>query len=117
MAGSGIQMQNNSVVTGITALAGGANSASTPVLTGRVNVVATCATNADSAILPAGQPQQTEVIVRNNGAATLAVFPNTGATINGGSANASVSIATAKGAAFYQVGTDGLTWVTSALSA
>lgn len=117
MAGTGVMSVNLEVKTGITALAGGANSASTPVLTGRINVVSVCATAADSTALPAGQPQGTEVIIRNSGAAACAVFPNTGATINGGSANASVSVTNAKGAIFYQVGTDGLTWVTGALAA
>jgi hypothetical protein len=117
MAGSGISNQNLSVLTGITALAGGANSASTPVLTGKINVVSVCATAADSAALPAAQSQGTEVVIRNNGAAACAVFPNTGGTINGGSANASVSVTNAKGATFFQVGTDGLTWVTAALAA
>jgi hypothetical protein len=57
------------------------------------------------------------VFVRNSGAAASAVFPNTGATINGGAANASVSVTNAKGAIFIQVGTTGLTWVTAALAA
>ena len=117
MASSGIQVQNNTVTTGLTAFAtGGATSAT--LLSGRINVVATCATAADSAILPASQSQGAEVIIRNNGAAACAVFPNTGATINGGTATSgSVSVTNAKGAIFYQVGTDGLTWVTGALAA
>ena len=117
MASSGIQVQNNTATTGLTAFAtGGATSAT--LLTGRINVVSTCATAADSVILAAGQSQGSEVIVRNSGAAACAVFPNTGATINGGTATAgSVSVTNAKGAIFYQVGTDGLTWVTGALAA
>ena len=102
---------------GITALAGGGASASTPVL-GAFNVIGTCATAADSTILPAGLPQGSVVFVRNNGAAACAVFPNTGASINGGTVTTgSVSVTNAKGAIFYQVGTDGLTWATAALAA
>jgi hypothetical protein len=117
MASSGIQLQNTTVATGLTALAGGGATGAT-LLTGNINVVATCATSADSAILPASQPQGTELVVRNSGAAACAVFPNTGATINGGTVTSgSVSVTNAKGAIFYQVGTDGLTWVTGALAA
>ena len=105
------------VSTGMVALAGGGSSASTPLL-GAVSVIATCATAADSVILPAGIPQGAVLYVRNNGAAAAAVFPNTGASINGGTVTSgSVSVTNAKGAIFVQVGTDGLTWITAALAA
>ena len=117
MAGSGLLQQNISVALGITALAGGANSASTPVLTGKVNVVSVCATIADSVKLPASATINTEVVIRNNGAAACSVFPNTGGAINGGTVDASVSVTNAKGAIFFCVSTDGLTWVTAALAA
>ena len=117
MASSGLTLDVGGYSTGLTALAGGGATGAT-LLTGNINVVATCATSADSAILLASQPQGTELVVRNNGAAACAVFPNTGATINGGTVTSgSVSVTNAKGAIFYQVGTDGLTWVTGALAA
>ena len=104
---------------GLTALAGGGvGTLSTAVKLSTFSVIGTCATAADSAILPDGASQGTLVFVRNNGAAACAVFPNTGATINGGTATTgSVSVTNAKGAIFYQVGTDGLAWATAALAA
>lgn len=100
--------------TGLTALAGGATPSAEANTLGCVNVVATCATNGDSMILPAGMPQGAVVFVQNNGAARLDVFPNTGATINGGTATTGDhAVATTKGAYYVQVGTDGLTWIGS----
>jgi hypothetical protein len=48
------------------------------------------------------------VSVFNGGANALSVYPNLGATINGGSANAAVSVAAGKGAIFIPL--DALTW-------
>ena len=42
----------------------------------------------------------------------IAVFPNTGATIQGGTATTGkILIGQTQGAVFVQVGTDGLTWL------
>jgi hypothetical protein len=103
-----------SVKSGITALAGGANSAATPVLDGDINIIAVAATAADSVRLPANQPKGSSLVVRNNGAASANVFPNTGATINGGAADAAGAVASAKSSIAYQVADNGLTWITVA---
>ncbi len=78
------------ITTGITAFAGG-GAASATALTTDNNVVSTCATAADSVKLPAAASSR-EITVHNQGAAALAVFPGSGDTINGGSADASVTV-------------------------
>lgn len=118
MAGTSFPTQSftgsTHVKTGITALAGGAApTLAANTLDGRVNVVSTCATTGDSVILPAGMPQGASVTVVNTVATvTVDVYPNTGGTINGGTATTGQrGVATQTGATFIQVGTDGLTWV------
>jgi predicted acyltransferase (DUF342 family) len=73
------------VKTGITALAGGAApTLEANTISGRFNVVGTCATTGDSVILPAGMPQGSEISVVNTVATvTVDVYPPTGGTING----------------------------------
>lgn len=113
MASSGIQTSGG-VRTAITALAG----AGTPALAANTldygtNVVSVVASSGDGVILPAGVPLGGEVRVFNIAANnTTDVFPNTGGTINGGTATTGQrGVATLTGATFVQVGTDGLTWV------
>lgn len=99
---------------GITALAGGAApTLEANTLSGRFNTVTVCATTGDSVILPANMPQGAQVTVVNQvGTVTVDVYPNTGATINGGTATTGQrGVATQTGATFTQVGTDGLTWI------
>jgi hypothetical protein len=103
-----------SVKTGITALAGGANSASTPVLDGDINVITVAATAADSVRLPANQPKGSVIYVRNSGASSVNVFPNSGGLINAGAADAAAALATVKSAIFIQIAATGLTWVSLA---
>ena len=103
-------LKDNVVKTCITALAGGANSASTPTLDGNVCVIATCATLNDSVRLPAGMRAGTIVRARNNGAASANVFPPAGGAINGGSADAAVALAAAKAADYVCTSNDGKTW-------
>jgi hypothetical protein len=92
ISGYGIVDGVNSVVTGITAFAGGGQASATQLVgTNSLQIVATVATAGDSVKLPASITAA-YVVVANKGAATLAVFPTTGGTIDGGSANASVSI-------------------------
>lgn len=86
------------VATGLTAKAGGGQSGAT-ALTGNVNRVTTCATAADSAILPPAVVGR-RVSVYNAGAASCNVFPQTGESINSGAANAAFAVATTKGAIF-----------------
>jgi len=118
MASSGIVLEIGGYSTGLTALAGGANpSAAANILSSGVNVVSVCATAGDSMKLPASMAQGAKVRVYNTSAATLDVFPNTGATINGGSVDSEKGVATLTGATFVQVGTDGLTWVADNLIA
>ena len=100
--------------TGITALAGGAApTLEANTLSGRFNVVGTCATTGDSVILPAGMGQGANVTVVNNVATvTVDVYPPTGGTINGGTATSGQrGVATQTGATFVCVSTDGLTWI------
>lgn len=98
------------VQDGLTALAGGA-STTTIVCDEGINVVDTVATAGDSVILPASIGQYGEIVVANVTAAALDIFPNSGATINGNTADANVGIAAHATAVFTQIGTDGLTWI------
>lgn len=93
-------MGSTSTLSGITALAGGANSASTPQLpSNAVVVVSTCATSADSVRMPVGEAGD-ECIIQNAGAAPLAVFPQAGGAFNGGTGDAKFTITNAKVALF-----------------
>ncbi len=85
--------------TGLTALAGGGQSGAT-LLTGGINNVTTVASSGDSVLLPPTTASKGvygslggTVTVINNGASPLAIFPNTGDKINGGAANASITLA------------------------
>jgi len=114
MASSGLTLDVGGYSTGLTALAGGAApTLAANTMSSGVNVISTCATTGDSAILPASQPQGARVTVVNTVATvTVDMYPNTGGTINGGTVTTGQrGIATQTGATFVQVGTDGLTWV------
>lgn len=118
MASSGVNLDVGGITTGLTALAGGAApTAAANTLSSGVNVVSVCASAGDSMILPAGIPKYGRVSVYNTSAATLDIFPNSGATINGGSADSEKGLATLTGATFVQVATTGLTWVADNLIA
>ena len=110
MAGISFPQTVGGATTGITAYAGG-GAANATQLTAGVNVVSTCATTADSVKLPLVGSVGSCVVVRNGGAAPCAVFPPTGGTVNGGSANAAFSVTNAKTAEFICVSAEGLTWV------
>lgn len=98
------------VVTGITAFAGG-GAASATQLTGRTNVVATCATGGDSVKLPAGLGQGGQTVVRNNGAASCNVFPPTGGNISAAGVNTAVAVGISKASYFECVDSAGLIWI------
>lgn len=83
-------LTGSDITNTITAHAGGGQG-SAVALTTEYNVVTVCATNGDSVKLEAAAAGVRQ-IVYNNTAHTLAIFPASGETINGGSANASVSI-------------------------
>lgn len=114
MASSGLTLDVGGYSTGLTALAGGAApTLAANTMSSGVNVISTCATTGDSVILPANIPQGGKVSIFTTPATvTVDVYPNTGGTINGGTATTGQrGIATQTGATFVQVGTDGLTWV------
>jgi hypothetical protein len=56
------------------------------------------------AILPSNVSKNSEIVVKNSGANSLAVYPPLAGTINGGSANASVAVAAAASARFISDG-------------
>jgi hypothetical protein len=105
--------QYGGVKTGMTALAGGAAPSAAANTLEAINVVSTVATDGDSVILPAGMPQGTLIWVFNQDAAQdIHVFPNTGGTVNGGTATTGdIAVGQTQAAVFVQVGTDGLTWL------
>lgn len=89
---------------GVTALSGGASSASTPVLSGFYNRISVTATSLDSVILPTpanapGAPG-TWLLVSNGGAQTLKVLPDSPAVIN--AAAASVVMTTGTSCTFFR---------------
>lgn len=82
--------------------AGTTQGAATALTTG-VNVVTTAtASSADSVKLPTAAAGRV-VIVHNGSSDTINIFPATGGAINGGSANAAVTLATTKARVFYAV--------------
>ena len=98
----------STTLAGVTALAGGANSASTPQLSSVVNVVSVCATGGDSVRIPLGELGD-EVFIRNNGAASCNVLPQAGGAFNLGSADAAFAVGISKSAHFKNIG--GTNWI------
>lgn len=95
---------SGNINTGVTALAGGASSASTPVMTGFFNRITVCATSLDSVVLPGptttvGAPGSL-LLVYNSGAAAAGILPDSPATIN--AAATTLVMATATGALFFR---------------
>ena len=82
---------NYSQETGITAFATGGQGSAT-ALTKEFNNVTTCATAGDSVALPAAVIGLS-ITVKNSGAASLAVFPASGDSINALAVNLSVNVA------------------------
>lgn len=98
-----------SVQTGLVAHAGGGQANGTP-LTAMACFVATAATTGDSVTLPVSVPgMEISLVVQNTTAATINVFPATGETINGGSANAAIAAAKQAITMFY-CGVQGQWW-------
>lgn len=81
-----------SFTSGIVAHAGGGQASAVLLIT-VYNQVSTVATTGDSLRLPVSSPGM-QLTIMNRGANTLALFPASGETINGGAANASVNVAT-----------------------
>lgn len=69
-------------------------------LTGAINVVTT-AVGQTAVVLPGSYPVGSPIIVRVTSATAGLVFPPAGGSINGGSANASFSVAQNKPTVFY----------------
>jgi hypothetical protein len=95
------------VQNGLTAHAGGGQTLGTPLHAG-INQFSTVVTTADSATLPAVVLGQ-YVVVTNNGASTLDIYPSSGDTINSGSANAAITLAA--GATITLYGNSTTNWV------
>lgn len=98
------------ITNNITAHAGGGQG-SAVALTTQFNVVTVCATNGDSVKLEAAVANLVQVVY-NNTAHTLAVFPASGDSINGGTVNASVNVLAGNQAIFTAA--DSTNWVESA---
>ena len=95
------------LTAGTTQTAAGATA-----LTGALNTVTVVAADNDGVILPAGRGQGDVVIVANLDAAQdIKVYPSTGGSINGASANAALVVGQQQVAQFVQIGTDGLSWL------
>lgn len=97
--------------TGITAFAGGGQSSAT-VLSKDINRVTTVATAGDSVKLPAAVAGM-EVIVINDGASSLDIFPATGESIDALAANAAYALSTSLKNVRFICGSTGL-WKTAA---
>jgi hypothetical protein len=83
---------NVQTIDGVTAHAGGGQTSAAAITDDYTHVTTTASAN-DSVILPASAAGMIRWI-QNSGAQTLAVYPAVGETINGGSANADVTVAT-----------------------
>lgn len=92
-----------STTTGIAAFAGGGQASATP-LTTDVNNVTTVATAADSVRLPTALAGM-KILVFNNGANALAVFPATGGQIDSLGVNNSFSVSAGGSRAFFAINT------------
>ncbi len=99
------------VTTGLTA-GTTQTAAGATALTGALNTVTVVAADNDGVILPAGRVHGDVVGVANLAAAQdNKVCPNTGGSINGGSANAALVVGQQQVVQLVQIGTDGLSWL------
>ncbi len=97
--------------TGITAYAGGGQT-NAVALTTYYNNVTVCATANDSVKLLTAVAGTIQVVT-NNGATSLAVFPYSGDTINGGTVDTAINMPSGTTLEFYSV--SGTNWVTTAI--
>jgi hypothetical protein len=109
--------------SGLTVQVGGASLAQTAsttqtlagglAITKGVTEITISAGDADSVTLPAGQPQGTVLYLFNRDSAQdVKVWPNLGATIQGGTASTqTVTFGQTQALICVQAGTDGLTWL------
>ena len=104
-----------SVATNVTA--SGINQASAFVLSSKYNVVSTV-TSGSGVVLPnlfSNWGPGAEIVVWNNGANTLNVYPPTGSSINGLGTNAAYNLETGQGISFVLLSSS--SWQTETLSA
>jgi len=88
-------------VTGLTALASGGQSGATQLLAGYSNIT-TVATAGDSVLLPQAEKGR-QSIIKNSGAASMAVFPSTSDSINALAVNLSINIPSGGEATFTAI--------------
>lgn len=100
---------------GITALAGGALSSATPVLSLGANVVTVVATAGDSVVLPSAVAGSVVYMLNADSADAVKVYGNGSDTINGTAGATGVSYAAAKRVLFIAV-TNGV-WIANVLAA
>lgn len=93
------EMIGGSCVTGLTAGTTQTQAGAT-AMTGSYNVIGTCANLNDGVILPAAG-KGSVIMVRNNGAQTAKIYPPVGGAINGGSANAAITLTANTTAEFF----------------
>ena len=112
MSSTGFQIQLTGYTTGITA-GTTQTAAGATALTSYINNVTTVGSDNDGVILPAKQSQGTVIYIANTDAGEdISVYPNTGGTLNGGTATTGVIIVgQTQGLICTQAGTDGLTWL------
>lgn len=95
---------------------GTTQSGATPI-TGDINTIGTSSAGNTAFLLPndAIAGDCIDVMVLSTVTASALVFPSTGGTINGGAANASITMAASTSATFFCTGTNnpGPIWVTS----
>jgi hypothetical protein len=103
------QSINGSLATAITAFATGGQASATQ-LNAVTNVISVCATGADSVKLPVATTGD-EVFIRNNGAASCNVFPQTGGNLNNAGANTAFAVANAKSAVFKCISGTAGDWI------
>jgi hypothetical protein len=97
----------NSVTTGVTA--NGTTQGTATAITKSINIVSTVASGANGVVLPTAIAGMTIYITNTSGNA-LNVFPASGASINSGSANASIS--QGAGATLHYIAPTSTQWYT-----
>jgi hypothetical protein len=103
----------NGVNAGMTALAGGAQpTLAANTCSGAINTVTTVATDNDSVLLPVDRVVGDAVFIFNlDSAQDIKVYPPSGGTINGASANAALVVGQTQGVIALCASDDGLTWL------
>jgi hypothetical protein len=90
--------------------AAGTTTTDATVLKKAQNFVNMTATGSDGVRLPADAPLNKPYIIWNGSGSTGKVYPGTGGTLNGGSADAALSLTTLKQAIFIRYSTLGWTY-------